>query len=225
MNIPAQTLPCDGCGFTATPQHIAARIRRLELATQFRPIHIGILFVAFAPPTAAEDDFYTPPRSSRFFDLLLEGLGISAAPAKAAPNAEPQSQDSDRLSEFQRRGHFLAHLSECPMLTEAQSAAESITRLAPNLIRRIRFNYKPKYIALLGTELAPLVEVLRSAGLGPSLILHRGLPLPLPGTGAKDWQSLFQSAVASAAPSQNPQPGYDRIASSEVGNPGAGGGA
>lgn len=225
MSIFTNGLPCDGCGLPATPEHISTRIRRLELATQFRPIHMGILFVAFAPPPRPEDNFYAPPQSKFFFDPLLEALDISTASAKTASEA-PQVQDAERLAEFQRRGHFLAYLSECPLPAGAHSVAEAIARLTPNLVRRIRFNYKPTQVALLGTELASLVELLRNGGIGPSLILHQGLPLPLPGTGEKDWQSLFRSAVASASPSHNLQTGYDRIASdSEVRNPGAGGGA
>jgi hypothetical protein len=36
---------CDGCGQPATPEHIAERIHRLELATRYRPIHIQVLWL------------------------------------------------------------------------------------------------------------------------------------------------------------------------------------
>src|SRR5215472_9195783 len=65
-------LPCDGCGLPATQEHIGARIRRLELATQYRPIHIGILFVALAPPPRPEGDFYAPAQSREFSDSFRE---------------------------------------------------------------------------------------------------------------------------------------------------------
>jgi hypothetical protein len=223
MNTPTQAFSCDGCGLPATPAHIAARIRRLELATQFRPIHVSVLFVALAPPERMEEDFYAPPGSRAFFHSFLEAGGI-ASPS-SAPGTTSEMREQDRLAEFQRSGYFLAYLSECPLPPDAPAASAVIDRLAPNLIRRIRFNYRPKHVALLGGELAPLIEVLRNAGIGPSLILHEGLPLPLPGTGAKDWKSLFQSAVASVSPSQNLPNGYDRIAFNlEARNPGAGGG-
>lgn len=216
-------LSCDGCGLPATSEHIAARIRRLELATRFRPIHIGILFVAASPPVRASDDFYSPPESKHFFDPFMEVLEISAA--KGTRDATHEAADTERLVEFQRRGHFLAYLSECPLPEDGQASPETIARLAPNLLRRIRFNYKPRHVALLGQELAPLVEVLRNAGIGPSLILHLGLPLPFPSTGDQGWKSLFQSAVATVSPSQNLASGYDRIDFNlEVRNPGAGGG-
>ena len=212
-------LPCDGCGLPATQEHIGARIRRLELATQYRPIHIGILFVALAPPPRPEDDFYAPAQSREFSDSFLEGLEIPAASGGSTTEIATQ-----RLAEFQRRGYFLSCLSECPLRSESD-VAETIHRQASDLVRRIRFNYKPKQVALLGTELAPLVEVLAKAGIGPSLILHNGLPLPLPGTGQRDWKSLFHSAVASVSTSDYPPSGYDRIHSNlEAGNPGVGGG-
>jgi hypothetical protein len=213
-------LPCDGCGLPANPEHIAARIRRLELATRFRPIHVGILFVAVAPASRPEDDLYAPPESKEFFGPFMEALEISAG--KATLETSPKAAGTEALVEFQRRGHFLAYLSECPLPADGQA---TIARLAPNLLRRIRLNYKPKHVALLGQELASLVEVLRNAGIGPSLILHQGLPLPFPSTGDQGWKSLFQGAVATVSPSQNLASGYDRIDSNlGVRNSGAGGG-
>jgi hypothetical protein len=217
-------LSCDGCCLPANPEHIAARVRRLEFATRFRPIHIGILFIAMAPASRPEDDFYAPPESKQYFDPFMDALEISAG--KATLETGPQGVDMERLVEFQRRGHFLAYLSECPLPAECQATPEAIARLATNLLRRIRFNYKPKHVALLGQEIAPLVEVLCNAGIGPSLILNQGLPLPFPSTGDQGWKALFQSAVATVSPSQNLPSEYDRIDSNlEVRNPGAGGGA
>src|SRR5437899_2234034 len=81
---PMTEILCDGCGIPATPEHIARRLRHLELATRFRPIHIGILFVAEAPPPRLENYFYycVPDRSendsqrtgssSILFDRLLQ---------------------------------------------------------------------------------------------------------------------------------------------------------
>ena len=223
MGSSPKQLPCDGCGLPANPEHIAARIRRLELATRFRPIHIGILFVGMAPAPRPEDDFYSPSESKQFFDPFMEALEISAD--KGAQETNPQAAGTERLVEFQKRGHFLAYLSECPLPADGQTSPETIARLAPNLLRRIRFNYKPKHVALLGQELAPLVEVLRNAGIGPSLILNQSLPLPFPSTGDQGWKSLFQGAVATVSPSQNLASGYDRIESNlGVRNSGAGGG-
>jgi hypothetical protein len=211
MGTSANYLPCDGCGLPASPEHIAARLRRLELSTRFRPVHIGILFVALEPPVRPEDDFYGPAESKEFSDPFLEALDIRTSAEKAAPGSDARAADLARLAEFQRRGFYLAYLSECPIPGNVEPAATTIARLAPTLIRRIRFNYKPKHITPLGLELIPLVEMLRAAGIGPILTLDRGLALPVPRTGDGEWMELFQRAVASVAPRENLSSGYDRI--------------
>lgn len=204
-------LPCDGCGLPASPGHIAGRLRRLELSTRFRPVHLGVLFVTLAPTARPENDFYAPPESKEFFDPFLEALEIPASAEKAAPGSDPPATGSARLAEFQRRGYYLAYLSECPIPQNAEPAASTIVRLCPTLIRRIRFNYKPKHIAPLGQELFPLVEMLKVAGIGPVLTLDQGLPLPTPRTGDRECMELFQRLVATVGPRENFSLGYDRI--------------
>jgi hypothetical protein len=182
-------LPCDGCGLPASPEHIAERVRRLELCTQFRPIHLGVLFIALAPPVRAEDDFYSPENSKDFAEPFLETLEIPSTMEKSA-----------RLAEFQRRGYYLTYLSECPIPEKREPVAATIERLGPTLIRRIRFNYRPKQIAPMGQELIPLVEMLKAAGIGPILTLEHGLVLPIPRTGLGQWMELFRRSVTAAAP-------------------------
>jgi hypothetical protein len=204
-------LPCDGCGLPASPQHIAERVRRLELSTRYRPVHMGVLFVALAPTARLEDDFYAPPESKEFFDPCLEALEIPLSALRTAPGPDTHAADTARLAEFQRRGYYLAYLAECPIPENGEPAASTIARLGPTLIRRIRFNYKPKHIAPLGQELYPLVDMLRVAGIGPILTLDHGLALPTPRTGNREWLELFQRAVATVAPRENLPSGYDRI--------------
>lgn len=210
MEIPQNYLPCDGCGLPASPAHIAQRVHRLELATRFRPVHIGILFVALEPATRAEDDFYGPPKSQEFFDSFLEALEISPANNSSA-ESKFEADDVARLAEFQHRGYFLSHLSECPLPEPKESPESAIARLAPTLIRRIRFNYRPRHVAPMGKEMLPLVEILNAAGLGPNLILNQDQPLPVPRTGSRDWFEPFRRSVATAAPRENLSSGYDRI--------------
>ena len=211
MGTSQNCLPCDGCGLPASPEHIAERVRRLELSTRFRPVHIGVLFVALAPPGRPEDDFYGPAESKKFADPFLEALEIPAAAEKSAPGSDTPVADSARLVEFQRRGYYLAYLSECPISENEEPAATTIARLGPTLIRRIRFNYKPKHIAPLGPELFPLAEMLRVAEIGPVLTLDQGLALPTPRTGDREWMDLFRRAVATVAPHENLSSRYDRI--------------
>ena len=205
-------LPCDGCGFPASPEHIAERLRRLELSTRFRPIHIGILFVTVAPAARPEDDFYGPAESKEFFDPFLQALGIVPLAANGpADSQDLRAGDLAKLAEFQHRGCYLACLSECPIPANREPAAATIARLAHTLLRRIRFNYRPRLIAPVGQELRPLVDILNAASLGPILTLDQGLPLPYPGTGGAQGRELFRRAVAAAAPREYLSPGYDRI--------------
>jgi hypothetical protein len=169
MNLDPSPIQCDGCGLPASPDHIRARVERLVWATRFRPIHIDMLFVAREPMSRLEDDFYRPRPSQPFFAPLFAALNIVPEPGKQSREATGREADSSRLVEFQRRGYYLTYLSECPLPAQddVKSARESISRLAPTLIKRIRFNYKPKRVAVLGNNLDPLIDLLREAGIGP----------------------------------------------------------
>jgi len=174
-------LLCDGCGRPPSPEHIAERLRRLELSTRFRPVHIGVLFVALAPLPRPEDDFYGPPKLKEFFDPFLDALQIPAHPEQAREGSDAAAIASSRLIEFQRRGYYLAYLSECPLSETEEPVATTIARLGPALVRRIRLNYKPKQTATLGPELTPLIEVLKGAGIGSTVTLDRGTALSASG--------------------------------------------
>ena len=216
MGTSPNSLPCDGCDRAASPQHIAARVRRLELSTRFRPVHMSVLFVALAPPFRPEEDFYGPAESKEFFDPLLDALEIAPSTDIAASGSDNHTADIARLAEFQRRGYYLAYLSECPIGENEEPATSTITRLAPTLVRRIRFNYKPKYIAPLGKELFPLVDFFGGAGIGHLLILDQGLTWPAARTGDREWVKLFHGAMSTAALRDNLSPGCDRIEFKQV---------
>jgi hypothetical protein len=194
-----KNLPCDGCGLPASPEHIAERVHRLEQSTKFRPVHIGTLFVALAPPAHTADDFYAPAKSKNFFDPFLEGLEISPSSEKSAREDEARASDLAKLAEFQRRGYYLTYLSECPLPENHETSEQSVHRLGPTLVRRIKFNYRPKQIAPLGHELFSLVELLNSHNLGPVLTNGNGMPLPIPGTGPQEWMLLFRRSVTAGA--------------------------
>jgi hypothetical protein len=198
MDANSTSILCDGCGLPASPEHIAARMERLELVTRFRPIHIQVLFVALDPMPRPENEFYRPPESSQFFDSLLSALDISTP-----VESNPAGAAAANLLEFQRRGYYLTYLSECPLPlpnstsenADGSAANECISRLASTLVKRIRFNYKPKHVALLGTTLSPLIEILEQAGMGPLLLLHEGAPLTVPSAGDAPSLFLFQRTV------------------------------
>ncbi|MBZ5662017.1 MAG: hypothetical protein LAO08_16575 [Acidobacteriia bacterium] len=205
MQIPTNPIVCDGCARPASPDHIAERLARLERATRFRPVHINVLFVALAPTARPEDDFYGPPQSNIFYESLMDALDITPPAGDAAAH----------LPEFQRKGYYLAYLSECPIPGEQGSEAAAISALSPALIRRIRFNYKPKHIALLGNVLAPLIEILQKSGLGPLLLLDQGKPLSIPVTAdlsaRAGFRSTLRTALSTGASSENRLSDYDRM--------------
>jgi hypothetical protein len=207
MGIPSNWVPCDGCGLPASPAHVAERLRRLELAARYRPIHIGILFVAAAPLIRPEDDFYGPPESRDFFNRLLGAVEIPASGSTTAPGEDLREKDAARLVEFQHRGYYLSYLSECPLPTDDQAVPAAISRLGPALLRRIRFNYRPRQIAVLGRPLRPLGDIFEKAAM-PSTLLSL---LEVPDEGDPAGAERFRKAIASLAPGDNPASEYDRI--------------
>src|ERR1700689_1589966 len=100
---------CDSCGKPATPEHIRERMARLELATRYRPVHIGLLLVCTAPPALAGDDLYAweqqaaSPDARLYLQCLFRILGVQ--------DAQPGAQ----LAELQRHGIYLARLIECAL--------------------------------------------------------------------------------------------------------------
>lgn len=163
---------CDGCGERVDEHHIRRRIERLELATRFRPIHINVLLMDAAPPLATEDFFYAPSGTARsaagqgYFDELAKLAG-----AGRGSSADPEAA----LSEFQRRGFFLASAVECPVAGGADLNA-IIRRLAPTVLRRVQASYKPQYVALISEPTGTLLEPFRTAGWSDRLILDHGAP-------------------------------------------------
>lgn len=198
MDATSTSILCDGCELPASPEHIAARMERLELVTRFRPIHIQVLLIALDPMPRPEDEFYRPPETRHFFDSLLSALDISTPAESNAAEAAAAN-----LLEFQRRGYYLTYLSECPLPSahstgqgaDDSAARDCITRLAPTLVKRIRFNYKPKHVALLGTNLSSLIEIFEQAGIARLLLLDQGKPLTVPSAGDAPSLFLFQRTV------------------------------
>jgi hypothetical protein len=170
MEIPSGWVICDGCGLPASPDHIAERLGRLEFATRFRPVHINVLFVAHAPQTRPQDDFYRPPESPEFFDAFMDAVEIPVFGTETDVGTGQLDRAAARLGEFQRRGYYLSYLSECPIVRSDNAASIAIARLGPTLIRRVRFNYKPKRVVLLGNDLSPLLDLLNEAGMSSSLV-------------------------------------------------------
>ena len=194
---------CDGCGKTVSDEHIRERIARLELATRFRPIHIGVLFLSDVPPPRLNDYFYQPAKdlaersieSRRLLGELLLAAGIAWEPE--------QGSEEEALAEFQHRGYFLAYCCECPPENPQRGAMnmpaewraneevrEEVRRLGATIVQRIQFSYKPKKIALIGSATGEMIPLLERAGLKDRLILDDGRPFEDAVSASRSAQSL-----------------------------------
>jgi len=195
---------CDGCGRPASEAHLRERVARLERATRFRPIHIGVLFLADAPPLDIADDFYrfaddsaSRSASSRMvFQELMYGAGLESGSV---------ANEESALVEFQHRGFYLAYARECPFEegdpgngqeTAASLSCKDLAReFGLTMVKRIQFSYKPKRIVLLSGATRDLIPVLEQAGVGDLLLLDRGAPFELrPGLGLQIRKLLTPSS-------------------------------
>jgi hypothetical protein len=205
-NFPA-SIRCDGCGLPGSAKHVRERVQRLERATRFRPIHTNVLFVASDPSRLIEDDFYLAPLKQPFFKGIMEALNIASTGEPLPADSGDPSSGNTELLEFQRRGYYLTYLSECPLDVDrsipsepkTQAARDAISRLAPTLITRIRFNYKPKHVVLLGSNLYPLIGLLEQTDLASLLVLDQGNPLPVPpsddGVSSRQFREAFAREI------------------------------
>lgn len=195
MGIQSNPILCDGCGLQASPEHIAERLSRLEVATRFRPIHINTLLVALAPMEGIENDFYGPPVANDFFDSMMDRTEIAAPPEKLSSDANKNEIDAVKLAEFQHKGFYVGYLSECPIPDNPEAADAAISRLGMNLIRRIRFNYKPRQVVFLGNKLARLIEILESAGLAHLVQLEASQSVETPESSNVSSGQVFQKGM------------------------------
>jgi hypothetical protein len=169
--MPTNFLPCDGCGQSASSEHIARRLQRLEWATRYRPVHIGALLLGAVSPFVEEDFLYAGKFKGEA-GRLLEAIGIS-----------PAGKSHELvLSEFQRGGFFLTHVLECPLQTsesEKHSCESLLAQRISQVLTRIRRSLKPKRVVLISELLVPLAARLLSAELGCPVVLDNGKPFGL----------------------------------------------
>lgn len=152
------SIVCDGCGQSATPEHLTRRFKRLEETTRFRPVHIQTVFLSDVSPLREPEFLYAPTPEPlqgealallKALEIVLEGKSREAA-----------------LAEFQRRGCLLAHVLECPLEPKPEKAVRELleARLAASIIR-LKRSLKPKRVVLIAAALAPYTKRLREAGL------------------------------------------------------------
>ncbi|HEY2460463.1 MAG TPA: hypothetical protein VGI16_06635 [Candidatus Acidoferrum sp.] len=165
-------LICDGCGQTASPQHLAKRLQRLEWTTRYRPVHIGTLLLGAITPQSDADFLYSAAGFTGEASLLLRAAGID--PAGKTPEAT--------LAEFQRGGFLLTHILECPLEPTAAgdpTIQQLLERQIPLVLTRLRRSLHPKRIALISNNLKNLTARLPQANLDCSLLLDDGAPFAL----------------------------------------------
>jgi hypothetical protein len=198
-------LRCDGCGILAGEEHLRRRTRRLEMATRFRPVHIGALLLFPAPPVRMEEfPYFTGDDSSRrgrsaFHDTLLAAAGI---PVPEAAEAE------DSLARLQRVGIFMAWVVECPLdeLGREITPASLAKEYGAELVLRIMRSYKARFILPIGALLEVLPPALQSAELSSQPLLDAGMPFDMPeapeGRAFRALQAALSQTVAAGVAHQ-----------------------
>ena len=163
---------CDGCGLGTTSEHIANRLRRLELTTRYRPIHIQTVFLSAQ----------SPAEESAFLYGATEKFTGEAAALLNALRIEFVGRDAEAvLSEFQRKGFMLTHVLECVRDEPggATPQTEAFRKRLPAVIRKIRGSLKPKRVVVLSKELQPVVKELKAADTSVDWVLNGYEPFDL----------------------------------------------
>jgi hypothetical protein len=184
---------CDGCGQTATPEHLSRRLQRLEWSTRYRPVHIQTLLLGSISPVEEKEFFYSPKvELHEEASFLLDVAELSAA--DKAPEAVH--------AEFQRAGYFLTYIWECPFEDASGRAPDLLQRLVqrlPAVAVRIRRSLKPKRVVLISRTLGSVLEGITTLQLGCPLLLDGGKPFLLDGPDAKPAVARLRQALRSLA--------------------------
>lgn len=210
----AATLACDGCGLPASPEHIARRLKRLEWATRYRPVHISTLFLGGVSPSSDAAFLYFPAgeegKAGTGRRYEGEAAWVLSATGVGAADAAGECPSEAILAEFQRRGYFLTHVLECPLsetIASPQSLSEAIARQLPKTMARIRRSLRPKRIALISEALQGVAAAHALIELGVELLLDEflgdrqavnGKPFALDGEEAQGAAKRLRSALAGA---------------------------
>ena len=169
---PTISLPCDGCGQSASPEHLTRRLQRLEWTTRYRPVHIQALLLGGIAPALDSAFLYSPEGAFQGeAATLLDALQITRA-GKSADAV---------LTEFQKRGLFLTHVLECSLEPGAppSAAQQLLEKQLPAVIARIRRSLRPKRVVLFSSELAPLAGKITESALGFPVFTGPHGPFPL----------------------------------------------
>lgn len=206
-------LRCDGCGQIGSPQHIAQRLRRLEWATRYRPVHIQTLLLGGIAPSEDEEFLYAPGGEFRGeAETLLRAVGKETGrppfEAQGKQEAVPATASLSGKSveeihtEFQAGGFFLTHILECPLEPGQNGEAGASTLLRkhlPAVASRIRRSLKPKRVILVTEIPSEVVQNILALDLGCEVILNDGKPFALARTVKESEIARFRAALESRA--------------------------
>ena len=191
-------LRCDGCGQLASPEHIARRLRRLEWATRYRPLHIQTLLLGGVAPREEAEFLYAPIGVFRGeAEGLLRAVGIPfAGKSTEAVHAE-----------FQSAGFFLTHILECPVEPDRNAsvhanagtdASSLLRKHLPAVASRVRRSLKPKRVMLVTEMPQEVVQDLLSLDLGCPVVLDDGTPFRFFSSTEETSLSRFRKSLAAA---------------------------
>lgn len=181
-------LACDGCGQVADAEHVARRLKRLEWATRYRPVHIQALILGgIAPEIESEYLYAQENRYDGDAEDILRAAGITT---------EGKTNETV-LTEFQRLGLMLAYVLECPLNDDVrpEHARGLLERHLPAILARIRRSLRPKRVVLFSVELAGVADSLRPSELNCSVWPSTGRPFLLTGKMSGEDVVAFRAAL------------------------------
>src|SRR5579859_1002860 len=195
----APILRCDGCGQVGSPEHIARRLRRLEWATRYRPVHIQTLLLGSVAPREDAEFLYSPGGDFR-------GEGGALFRAVEIPFAGKLAETVH--AEFQSAGFFLTHILECPIEPDRNAAVDAnagayasalLRKHLPAVASRIRRSLKPKRVMLVTEMLPEVAQDILALDLGCELVLDDGKPFALTPSVADAEIARFRAVLDSKA--------------------------
>lgn len=160
---------CDGCGQLADAEHVARRLRRLEWATRYRPVHIQALMLGGVAPRLDSECLYAPE---------TEFQGDAGKILRAAGVSWERKPHEAVVTEFQKLGVMLAYVLECPLNegAEASQGHGMLEKQLPATLARIRRSLQPKRVVLFSAEVGEVADTVRRAELGCLVLPRQGAP-------------------------------------------------
>jgi hypothetical protein len=113
--------------------------------------------------------------ATRYRPVHIQMLLVGAAPPERPEDYFYSSEKE--AAELQKAGMFLAYAVECPLGGHAD-LREAVRHAVPNVLKRVRFSYKPQSVLLFSPATAELIAPMQAAGLADQLLLHNSAPYP-----------------------------------------------